>query len=75
MGCPLMAGTHDSRRTSTVVVIEATPTEIYRALLDPESVATFMAPGEMTAHVHDFDPREDGAFCIELRPRRTTRQP
>ncbi|MGW0883482.1 SRPBCC domain-containing protein [Streptomyces sp. NPDC002671] len=43
------------------------PTEaVYRALLDPDSVAAWRAPDNMTAHVHAFDAREGGAFRVSL---------
>lgn len=39
---------------------------VYRALLDPGAVATWMVPDGMTSEVHDFDPREGGVFRISL---------
>jgi uncharacterized protein YndB with AHSA1/START domain len=39
---------------------------VYRALLDPHAVATWMVPDGMTSHVHAFDAREGGAFRISL---------
>jgi uncharacterized protein YndB with AHSA1/START domain len=39
---------------------------VYRALLDPRSVATWMVPSGMTSHVHEFDAREGGHFRISL---------
>jgi uncharacterized protein YndB with AHSA1/START domain len=39
---------------------------VYRALLDARAVATWMVPDGMTSHVHEFDPREGGAFRISL---------
>jgi uncharacterized protein YndB with AHSA1/START domain len=39
---------------------------VYRALLDPRAVATWMVPTGMTSHVHAFDAREGGAFRISL---------
>jgi uncharacterized protein YndB with AHSA1/START domain len=39
---------------------------VYRALLDPRAVATWMVPTGMTSHVHAFDPREGGLFRISL---------
>jgi uncharacterized protein YndB with AHSA1/START domain len=39
---------------------------VYRALLDPRAVATWMVPNGMTSHVHAFDPREGGSFRISL---------
>ncbi|UQA58543.1 SRPBCC family protein [Polyangium aurulentum] len=39
---------------------------VYHALLDARAVATWMVPTDMTSHVHEFDPREGGAFRISL---------
>jgi uncharacterized protein YndB with AHSA1/START domain len=39
---------------------------VYRALLDPRAVATWMVPAGMTSHVHAFDAREGGRFRISL---------
>jgi uncharacterized protein YndB with AHSA1/START domain len=39
---------------------------VYRALLDGDAVATWMVPTGMTSRVHEFDPREGGAFRISL---------
>jgi uncharacterized protein YndB with AHSA1/START domain len=40
--------------------------KVYRALIDPEAVATWMVPTGMTSHVHAFDAREGGFFRISL---------
>jgi uncharacterized protein YndB with AHSA1/START domain len=39
---------------------------VYRALLDPRAVATWMVPDGMTSNVHSFDAREGGSFRISL---------
>lgn len=39
---------------------------VYRALLDPRAVATWMVPTGMSSHIHEFDPREGGSFRISL---------
>jgi uncharacterized protein YndB with AHSA1/START domain len=39
---------------------------VYRALLDPHDVATWMVPTGMTSQVHAFDAREGGSFRISL---------
>ena len=39
---------------------------VYRVLLDPQAVATWMVPTGMTSHVHAFDVREGGSFRISL---------
>src|SRR5918911_1866622 len=46
--------------------VNAPRASVYRALLDPRAVATWMVPHGMTSHVHQFDPREGGALRISL---------
>jgi len=46
--------------------INAPRSKVYRALLDPAAVARWKVPDGMTAHVHEFDGREGGAFRISL---------
>jgi len=46
--------------------VNAPRAAVYRALLDPGAVATWMVPTGMTSHVHAFDPREGGSFRISL---------
>lgn len=46
--------------------IHAPRAAVYRALIDPEAIATWMVPEGMTSHVHSFDSREGGAFRISL---------
>jgi uncharacterized protein YndB with AHSA1/START domain len=55
-----MAATRLTRR------VNAPRPTVYRALLDPRAVATWMVPTGMTSHVHAFDAREGGAFRISL---------
>jgi uncharacterized protein YndB with AHSA1/START domain len=54
--------------TSTRITrhINAPRAKVYRALLDASAVAKWMVPDGMTSHVHDFNPREGGAFRISL---------
>ena len=46
--------------------INAPRAKVYRALLDARAVAKWMVPDGMTSQVHDFNPREGGAFRISL---------
>jgi uncharacterized protein YndB with AHSA1/START domain len=46
--------------------VNAPRAKVYRALIDPASVATWMVPTGMTSRVHEFDAREGGAFRISL---------
>jgi uncharacterized protein YndB with AHSA1/START domain len=39
---------------------------VYATLLDPDSVAEWKVPNGMTCQIHEFDPREGGAFRISL---------
>lgn len=56
----------NGRSTRNVVLIEALPSTVYRAFVDPDLVAQWLAPGEMTAHVHEFDAREGGEVRMSL---------
>jgi uncharacterized protein YndB with AHSA1/START domain len=47
-------------------LVRARRAAVYRALLDPAAVARWRAPDDMSAEVHDFDPREGGRFRISL---------
>ena len=55
-----MSSTRISRRVNAPRPI------VYRVLLDPQAVATWMVPTGMTSHVHAFDVREGGSFRISL---------
>lgn len=57
-----------SERATTVVsrVIEVPPGAVYRAFLDREAMAAWLPPGSMSGIVHEFDPREGGAFSMSL---------
>ncbi|RKH14353.1 activator of HSP90 ATPase [Corallococcus sp. CA047B] len=46
--------------------VNAPRASVYRALLDARAIATWKVPDGMTSHVHEFDPREGGAFRISL---------
>jgi uncharacterized protein YndB with AHSA1/START domain len=46
--------------------IRAPRADVYRALLDPQAVATWMVPDGMSSQVHAFDAREGGTFRISL---------
>ncbi len=57
---PAVSATRVQRR------IRAPRARVYRALLDAQAVAAWMVPDGMTARVHEFDPREGGAFRVSL---------
>jgi uncharacterized protein YndB with AHSA1/START domain len=57
-----------AQRASTQVsrIIEAPRPVVYRACLDPEALASWRVPDNMTGHVHTFEAREGGAFRMSL---------
>nr|WP_075016307.1 SRPBCC domain-containing protein [Actinacidiphila rubida] len=46
--------------------MDAPPSRVYRALLDPEAVAAWRVPDGMTCRVHAFEARVGGAFRVSL---------
>jgi uncharacterized protein YndB with AHSA1/START domain len=44
----------------------ASPQTIYRALLDPEALVSWLPPEGMKCHVDGFDPREGGTYRMSL---------
>lgn len=46
--------------------VNAPRSVIYRALLDADAIARWRVPDGMTSEVHEFDPREGGAFRVSL---------
>lgn len=46
--------------------VHASPARVYRALLDPAAVSTWMVPDDMRSEVHAFEAREGGSFRITL---------
>ncbi|MFF3465205.1 SRPBCC family protein [Streptomyces sp. NPDC001984] len=46
--------------------VQAPAATVYRALVDADAVARWRAPDGMSAHVHEFDAREGGAFRVSL---------
>ena len=46
--------------------IKATAEKIYQAFTDPDALAIWLAPGEMTAKVHSFDLRVGGGYTMSL---------
>ncbi|MEU0506575.1 SRPBCC family protein [Nocardia sp. NPDC005998] len=46
--------------------VKAPRATVYRLLLDADAVARWQVPTGMTSQVHEFDPREGGAFRISL---------
>jgi uncharacterized protein YndB with AHSA1/START domain len=46
--------------------VDAPPSAVYAALLDAEAIAAWRVPTGMRSLVHEFDPREGGAFRVSL---------
>jgi uncharacterized protein YndB with AHSA1/START domain len=46
--------------------VNAPRVAVYRALLDADAIAKWRVPNGMRSHVHQFDPREGGAFLVSL---------
>lgn len=55
-----------SGRTRNSRIIDASLETLYRAFTDPEALPQWLAPGEMTAKVHDFDGRAGGGYKMSL---------
>ena len=47
-------------------VLRATPERVYRAFLDPDALAKWMAPNGFTAKVHHLDPRVGGTYKMSF---------
>lgn len=56
----------EPRSTRVSQHLAAPRAAVYRALLDPGAVATWMVPDDMSSHVHEFEAREGGRFRITL---------
>jgi uncharacterized protein YndB with AHSA1/START domain len=54
--------------SSTQIVrhINAPRASVYRALIDPSAISRWRVPDGMTSEVHEFEPREGGAFRVSL---------
>lgn len=52
--------------TRTSRVIRASREALYRAFTDPEALAVWLSPGEMTGRVHEFDARVGGGYRMSL---------
>jgi len=63
--------------TSTKVsrIIKAPRRAVYKACLDPASLAKWRVPENMTAHVHAFEARQGGIYRMSLTYRDPTQSP
>jgi uncharacterized protein YndB with AHSA1/START domain len=46
--------------------IDAPRSVVYKALIDPDAIARWRVPDEMSSEVHEFDAREGGSFRVSL---------
>ncbi len=53
-------------RTQVSATIAAPRAGIYQACLDPDALASWRVPDNMTAQVHEFEPHEGGRFRMTL---------
>jgi uncharacterized protein YndB with AHSA1/START domain len=58
--------TSDHATTRNSKVIKAPPERLYQAFTDPEALAVWLAPGEMTGKVHSFDLKVGGGYQMSL---------
>jgi uncharacterized protein YndB with AHSA1/START domain len=61
-----MADALSPASTRTSRVIKASREALYRAFTDPQALAAWLSPGEMTGKVHDFDARVGGGYRMSL---------
>jgi uncharacterized protein YndB with AHSA1/START domain len=54
-------------RTAVSGLVRARRSVVYAALLDPEAIATWRVPDDMTAEVLQLEAREGGRFRVRLR--------
>jgi uncharacterized protein YndB with AHSA1/START domain len=61
-----MTNTRLNANTRNSKVIKASREALYRAFTDPQALAVWQTPGEMTAKVHEFDGRVGGGYRMSL---------
>jgi uncharacterized protein YndB with AHSA1/START domain len=54
------------RTDSASRVIKALPQNIYKALVDPEALVSWLPPKGMKGHIYEFDARAGGAYRMSL---------
>jgi uncharacterized protein YndB with AHSA1/START domain len=61
---PPSSTAHGASRVSRTI---AAPRDVvYRACLDPEALAAWRAPDNMSGHMHAFEPRPGGGYRMSL---------
>jgi uncharacterized protein YndB with AHSA1/START domain len=61
--------TSTGARTRVTKIIRAPREAVYRAFIDPDALAVWLPPADMTGHVHTFEPRVGGTIRMSLRYR------
>lgn len=61
-----MTDANSAASTRTSRVIKAPREALHRAFTDPEALAVWLSPGEMTGKVHEFDARVGGGYRMSL---------
>lgn len=61
-----LKGTGLTSSTRNWKLIRASQETLYQAFVNPEALALWLAPGEMTGKVHHFDLRVDGGYQMSL---------
>jgi uncharacterized protein YndB with AHSA1/START domain len=61
-----MTDTTSAASTRTSRVIKAPREALYRAFTDPAALAVWLAPGDMTGKIHEFDGRVGGGYRMSL---------
>src|SRR5258707_5506329 len=61
-----MTNAKSAASTRTSRVIKASREALYRAFTDPAALAVWLAPGEMTGKIHEFDARVGGGYRMSL---------
>jgi uncharacterized protein YndB with AHSA1/START domain len=61
-----MTNANSTASTRTSRVIKATREALYRVFTDPVALAVWLAPGEMTGKIHEFDARVGGGYRMSL---------
>jgi uncharacterized protein YndB with AHSA1/START domain len=61
-----MTNANSAASTRTSRVIKASRDALYRAFTDPAALTVWLAPGEMTGKIHEFDARVGGGYRMSL---------
>lgn len=61
-----MPDANSAASTRTSRLVKAPRDALYRAFTDPAALAVWLAPGEMTGTVHEFDARVGGGYRMSL---------